>query len=137
MKFLNTPLTFFWYGVLQNMHTNNDLGDPELLEYAKATILSAANVSEKQRKNDASWILLRSDAVDSKEYCQKTWSFASWFVNSGRASLYFDGAPSQVGALQITAEGIQVNSAKMPKSKNAKRIGKSDSNGKTWSASPF
>lgn len=137
MKFLNTPLTFFWYGVLQNMHTNNELGDPELLEYAKATILNSAKASEKQKKNDASWILLRSDVVDSKEYCAKTWAFASWFVNSGRASLYFDGAPSQVGALQITADGIKVNASKMPKSKNTKRIGKADGNGNSWSTSPF
>lgn len=132
MSFLNTPTTFFWYGVLESMHGE---GNAELLAYAKATIFDAATSAGREQCKAAEWLLQRPGLAGTKEYNAKAWHFATWFVLSGRAATITDGVPNETGALEISADGISVNRGKLPKTRAARKASRPNKSGGNWA--PF
>lgn len=134
MTFLNIPHTFFWYGVLDQMHGEGE-DAAAVMDYAKKTIFTAATSAGREQCKAADWLLKKPTPAKADEFNRRAWAFAYWFVLSGRAATITEGVPGELGALEIGADGITVNRAKLPRKRTARQATPPRSTGGDYS--PF
>lgn len=134
MNFLNTPNVFFWYGVLEAMHADTPQGH-ECMEFAKETIFYLATSAGREQCKAAEWLCDSKNFLNTDEYYQRAWHFATWFVLSGRASMVSDYSPNAVGLLEVTPEGIQQKRASYANRRKARKPANNTERGSNYA--PF